>query len=706
MLLLALALSLPNMAQLKHFTLEDVIPGGENYKNLQPENMTLLWWGNQLVKVKETACYVYGRNGQWTTLFSLDDVKAQCSDVKSLETVSFTGTAPVALLTNSKMYLGYNWKEKKIVFLKKLKSGVSDIDYSAPSQMLAYNFKDNLYVESLIQDKVIKISDDGSRDIVYGQSVHRNEFGINKGTFWSPDGSMLCFYRMDQSMVPDYPLVDISTRMATLQPIKYPMAGTESHKVSVGIFNVQTGKTVWLQTGDNTDQYYSGITWGPDSRKIYMYNLNRDQNHLRLWQFDAATGALEKVLYEETHPKYIQPEHGLLFLPWDSDKFVYWSEKDGYDHLYLYSLAEERTMKKITDSQIGVVVDVLGFNPKTKSVIVNSTGVSPIQHNIFKVSLEKNESTLLGDATGVHKGTLSPDGAMLVDMWSSPDVPRQIDIINTANGKSVNLLKADNPWKSYAVPDISSGTIKAADGRTDLYYRLVKPVGFDAQKKYPAVVYVYGGPSTRLVEASYGYMYRGWELYMAEKGYVVFVLDNRGSNERGLEFENVTFRQLGKEEMKDQVKGVEFLKSLSYVDSNRIGVHGWSYGGFMTTNLMLTYPDIFKVGVAGGPVIDWSYYEIMYGERYMDTPQSNQQGYDDSNLRLRAGALKGRLLVIFGYNDPVCVPQHTLSFIRACEDAGTHPDLFTYPGDEHNMFGRDRVHLHEHITQYFEDFLK
>ena len=694
------------MAQQKHFTLEEVIPGGKNYKKLQPQNMHLQWHGNKLVRIEKNTCAFYNGKGQWEQLFSLEEITSACKHIKSLDYASFPEKdIPVVCFHTDSIYIEYNWKNKKVLTQKKFR-GRQHRDVSAVSKWMAYNLNDNLYVENLYSNEKRQLSQDGSHDIVYGQSVHRNEFGIVKGTFWSPDGMRLCFYRMDQSMVPDYPLVDISSRIAVLQPIKYPMAGTKSHKVSVGVYDVQTKKTVWLQTGDNTDQYYSGITWSPDSKKIFLYNLNRDQNHLKLWQFDAATGTLEKTLYEETHPKYVQPDHGLTFLPWDRDKFIFWSEKDGFDHLYLYSLKEGKVIRKITDNSLGVVLDLLGFNIKTRSVIICSTGISPIQHNIFSVSIDKDMHMLLGGNTGVHGGQLSADGTMLADTWSSPDVARQIDLINTASGKMTKLLAADNPWKSYAVPEITSGTIKAADGQTDLYYRLIKPVDFDPHKKYPTVVYVYGGPHTRLVEASWGYMCRGWELYMAEKNYVVFVLDGRGSDERGLKFENVTFRHLGKEEMRDQIKGVEFLKSLPFVDSERIGVHGWSYGGFMTTNLMLTYPDVFKVGVAGGPVIDWSYYEIMYGERYMDTPQTNKEGYDESNLRLRAGNLKGRLLIVFGYNDPVCVPQHTLSFIRACEDAGTHPDLFTYPGDGHNMIGRDRVHLHEHITRYFEDYLK
>ena len=250
------------------------------------------------------------------------------------------------------------------------------------------------------------------------------------------------------------------------------------------------------------------------------------------------------------------------------------------------------------------------------------------------------------------------------------------------------------------------GTIKAADGVTDLYYRLILPPGFDETKKYPAVVYVYGGPHAHNIDATRHWGARGWDIWMAQNGYVMFCLDNRGSEHRGLAFEQATFRNLGTEEMKDQLKGVEFLKSLPYVDAERLGVHGWSFGGFMTTSLMTTYPDVFKVGVAGGPVIDWKFYEVMYGERYMETPQTNPEGYRNASCLNKAGNLKGRLLIVYGGNDPVCVPQHTLSFIRACIDADTYPDLFTYPGDEHNMMGTDRVHLHKLITRYFDDHLK
>ena len=349
---------------------------------------------------------------------------------------------------------------------------------------------------------------------------------------------------------------------------------------------------------------------------------------------------------------------------------------------------------------------MLGFNAQAKSVVYQSNQNNPIQYSNFSVNVATGKVTQLDNGEGTHYATLSAGGRFLLDRWSSPSKFREYDLQSTAKHATQKLHEDGDPWTAYNVPEVTGGSIKAADGATDLYYRLVKPVNFNPSKKYPTVVYVYGGPHAHNVEASWNYQMRPWEAYMAQRGYVIFVVDNRGSENRGFEFESCTHRHLGDIEMKDQLEGVKFLKTLPYVDADRIGVHGWSFGGFMTTNLMCSYPDVFKVGVAGGPVIDWKYYEVMYGERYMDTPQENPEGYASSSLLNKAKNLKGRLQIIVGYNDPTCVMQHSLSFLRACEDAGTQPDYFVYPGDGHNMMGHDMVHLHERITRYFDDYLK
>ena len=710
-LLLLLSLSLPMLAQDKLFTLEDLNFGGNNYRNLQPKNMWLTWWGDQLVQTDVEECHLIDvKTGKKTLLFTLDDInKWADSDeeanryVRHLMNATFPyPDKPLVQVGNKKAVILVDFKEKKVVWQDSI-SGQTANDWNKISRATAYVDDYQLFVVDA-QGKKYQLSTDGSREIVYGQSVHRNEFGISKGTFWSPDGQRLAFYRMDQSMVADYPQVDIFPREATYEPDKYPMAGMTSHQVTVGVFNLQNGKTIYLQAGDPTDRYFTNIAWSPDATTIYMFELNRDQNDCRLVSYDATTGQRIAELYRETSDKYVEPMQPIMFLPWDSTKFIMQSQRDGYNHLYLFNNKGEQ-LKQLTQGQ-WVVMDVLGIDKKQKRIIIASNEANPIQRNIYSVDIKTGKRTLLDNGRGSHRGELSESGQYLVDRYTEPDVPRNIDIVSTQTAKSVRLLTAADPWQGYQQPIFESGTIKAADGKTDLFYRMVKPNDFDATKRYPTVVYVYGGPHAHNVEASWHWYSRTWETYMAQKGYIVFILDNRGSENRGLEFEQATFRQLGQIEMQDQMKGVEYLKSLPYVDANRMGVHGWSFGGFMTISLMLNYPDVFKVGVAGGPVIDWKWYEVMYGERYMDTPQTNPDGYEKISLINKAGNLKGKLQIITGYNDNTVVPQHCLSFLDACIKAGTQPDFFAYPGEMHNMRGHASVHLHERITQYFEDYLK
>lgn len=691
----------------KNFTLEDLMPGGNNYFNLQPQNIHgLTWWGDLCIKPEiQEVKTINPRTGIESTLFTLEALNQALEDaginkVHALYNLSYPWADRTEVqLPKSQQFAVYNWETGVVITREDLpKEPYEHADLNYISGNIAYTIGNNLYVNG------IRITDEPD-GVLCGQSVHRNEFGIEGGIFWSPKGNLLAFYRMDQSMVTDYPQVNTSTRIATLEPDKYPMAGMTSHKVTIGVYNPETQKTTYLQAGDPTDRYFTNISWSPDEKKIYVIELNREQNHSQLVCYDAITGNKEKILYEEKHEKYVEPQHPLTFLPWEPNQFIYQSQRDGYNHLYLFDTFGKE-IKQLTQGE-WLVKDILGFNQRTKEIIIMSTELSPLQNNTFAVNTKTGKRRLIGASEGVHHVQLSVSGKYIIDNYTSHNIARNIDILPVSGkGKSHNLLTAENPMNAYNMPEITLGTIKAGDGKTDLYYRLVKPVNFDANKKYPAVIYVYGGPHAQMITDVRNYGAGGWDIYMAQLGYVMLTVDNRGSANRGLEFENCIHRKLGVEEMKDQMKGIELLKSLGYIDENRIGVHGWSFGGFMTTNLMLTYNDTFKVGVAGGPVIDWKLYEVMYGERYMDTPQTNPEGYKNSDLTQRAKDLKGRLQVIIGANDPVCVPQHSIAFLRACIDAGTQPDYFIYPGDGHNMFGRDRVHLYTRITRYFEDYLK
>ncbi len=707
---------LPMTAQLKQFTLEDLNFGGVNYRNFVPKNMYLTWWGDQLMYQDAEECGTIDmKTGKKTPVATLDEVNKAMGAGEMHTTFYASFPYPgktLMLLSNSKERVLYDWSKRTVAWRQPCAKETCS-DWTAASRAVAF-VDDNQLCVTDAEGKTTRLTTDGSREIVYGQKVHRDEFGIYKGTFWSPDGQRLAFYRMDQSMVADYPQVNTFEREATYEPDKYPMAGETSHKVTVGVYDMTTGKTIYLKAGDPTDRYFFNITWSPDSKTIYMTDLNRDQTDSHLEAYDATTGDKLRTLVHEHNDKYTHDAAQMTFLPWDSSKFLMQSERDGYNHLYLYDTTG-KLIKQVTSGK-WVVLDLIGFNKATKSAIILSTEASPIQNNLYAVNLKTGRRTPLDNGKGVHASyytesghhtdIISTSGAYVFDHYSEPDVPRNIDLTNTKTGKVTRLLTAPDPWQGYNVPEFSCGTLKAADGTTDLYYRMVKPIGFDPTKKYPTVVYVYGGPGTRNVDARWHYASRSWETYMAQKGYLLFILDNRGSSERGLEFEQATFRHLGQEEMKDQMQGVAYLKSLPYVDATRLGVHGWSYGGFMTISLMTNYPDVFKVGVAGGPVIDWKWYEVMYGERYMDTPQTNPEGYEQTSLINKAKNLKGKLQIIMGMNDPVVVPQNTLQFINACTEAGTQPDLFVYPGEGHNMRGHKSTHLHERITQYFEDYLK
>lgn len=573
----------------------------------------------------------------------------------------------------------------------------------------------NLYVDGYLVER-----GDGY-NIVLGESVHRNEFGIDGGLFWSPDSNHLAFYRMDQSMVADYPLVNTKTREAESKPIKYPMAGMKSHEVTLGIYDCDTRKLIYLNTRRDTsvaerEMYLTNITWAPDNHHIYLAKVNRQQDHLWMERYDAITGQLEQVLFEETNSRYVEPCEPLFFTP-KGDQFLWLSMRDGYKHLYLYNINGE-LVKQVTHGDYEVE-GFIQFDSKGENIFIYANKDNLIGRDAYRVNLRTGDMQRITNANGnqKHSGThsvvLNEDGTCIIDVFSSVDIPLRVDYLTIKYGKKditfINkktLYTADNPLKDYAMPAVSLGTIKAADGKTDLYYRLITPPNINTGEKYPTLVYVYGGPHSQLVTDSWlggGNLYF---LFLAQQGYVVFTIDNRGTDNRGFEFESCIHRHLGEVEMADQMEGVKFIKSLPYVDENRIGVEGWSFGGFMTITMKLAHPEIFKVGCAGGPVVDWKWYEIMYGERYMDTPQENPKGYADNSLLNKAQNLEGHLLVIHGAEDNTVVWQHSLEFIERCINNYRQVDYFVYPHHEHNVLGRERLHLFQKMFQYYEDYLK
>jgi dipeptidyl-peptidase-4 len=590
-------------------------------------------------------------------------------------------------------------KSRKMTQFTTVPQGAANQTVSEPTMRVAYTVKNNLFVAD--GNKQIQITDN-PEGVVAGQSVHRNEFAINGGIFWSPDGSQLAYYSMDERMVTDYPLVDITERIATAKPIKYPMAGMTSHQVTLHVYDMATGKDLTVKTGEPVEQYLTAITWNPDNKRIYIGVLNREQNHLRFNEYSAVNGELLQTIFEDRDEQYVEPQGPAYFLPNNPDQFIWKAQRDGYYHLYLYTISKHQ-VRQLTKGDF-VITDFNGFSRDGSKIYYRSTEVSPLERHCYMMDIKSGKVTKLTKEHGTHDVLPSKSGRYFLDFYSSTDVPNNVDLLDR-NAKFMSRLhEAENPLKDYNIGETTLGTLKAEDGQT-LYTRLIKPYNFDSSKKYPVIVYVYGGPHAQLITDDWTAGAGIYLNYLAQEGFLVFTLDNRGSADRGEAFEQCIHRQCGQLEMRDQLVGIEWLKTLPYVDANRIGSDGWSYGGFMSTSLKINHPEVFKVSVAGGPVLDWKYYEIMYGERYMDTPQENPEGYELTSLENKTDKLEGKLLMIHCTTDPVVMWQHSLVFVENCIHNGKQLDYFVYPGHDHNVYGMDRAHLIAKITQYFKDNL-
>ena len=666
----------------------------------------LQWLGNsdQYVMAKQNKMIaVAASNGKEQLLFNLEtfnrDLQKAGKEKRShFPRFQFKNNTRAIFVTKGDYYR-YDFVQHTLTKTNHLPDSAENIFANPKNDDLAFTLSNNLYLSK--NGNVTAITHDKNKGIVNGQIVSRNEFGIDHGIFWSPDGKQLAFYRKDERRVGEYPLVDINQRIAKVKYTRYPMAGTASEYVTLGVYHPETGKTVFLKTGDTIEQYLTAVTWGPESKFIYIALLNREQNHMWLNKYDAKNGQLIKTLFEEQNEKYVEPLFPLYFNPGHPNQFIWMSRRDGWNHMYLYD-TEGKLLKQLTRGP-WEVTSFKGFFMKHK-VYFKATKESPLQQNLYSVDLRNGKIRRLTPDHGTHTALVSHSGKYLIDIYSNTAVSRAYKLVNSY-GKTLRTIQKDiQPLKDYRLGKMTIFKLKSEDG-SDLYCRMIKPVDFDSTKKYPVIVYVYGGPHAQLITDSWLGGAGLFLNYLASNGYLIFTLDNHGSANRGRDFEQVIHRHLGDFEIRDQMIGVNYLKSLPYVDAHRIGVDGWSYGGFMTTSLMTRKPGVFKVAVAGGPVIDWKYYEVMYGERYMDTPRENPEGYRKASLLNHVQDLKGHLLLIHGTMDPTVVWQNSLLFVQKAIHLNKLMDYFVYPGQQHGVRGRDRLQLNRKIKQYFDDYL-
>ena len=688
-------------SKLKDLTLEEAVMG--QYRQFYPKGNAGLTWvknTNQYAYLSNRYDTVFVKGGKKDQVISLTEInKALKQELKYIPGANWIGMSDLAIVYNNNVFT-YNSLRKEGAKVLSFPKDAANTEFTNNYKKVAYTIDNNVYIasENDAREAVTKFED---KNIVSGQAIARSEFGITKGLFWSPSSEILAFYQKDESNVADYPLLDMTVTPGKLKSIKYPMAGQKSEQAKIGLYNTVTKKTTYLKVDGDAEQYLTNLGWGPESKFVYVAVVNRDQNHMILNKYDVASGALVKTLFEEKHDKWVEPENPVWFIPGSSD-FLWLSERDGFMHAYRYS--SNGDFKGQVTKGDWLVKSILGLDKSKKNLIVEGTTEDGLGNRVLSINLKSGKQNVINYSVGTHRFKLSDIGDRLIADYSNIETPRVQEIIATS-GKKIKLLNtAENPYTKHKLAQTELMTLKAKDG-TPLQARMIKPADFDPDKKYPVLVYVYGGPHAQMVTNSWLGGASLWMHYMANKGYIIFTLDNRGSANRGFEFENVIHRQLGNVEMEDQLVGVDFLKKQSFVDADRMAVHGWSFGGFMTTSLMLRKPGTFKVGVAGGPVTDWKFYEIMYGERYMDRPEQNEEGYKTASLLNYTDKLEGDLLLIHGTVDDVVVMQHNFALVQKFVEEGVLMDFFPYPNHPHNVRGKDRVHLMNKVLTYVEEKL-
>lgn len=517
---LLLAAGLAN-AQQKQFSLEDAILGIDTY--LAPEKMKAISWRNSAVFTYLKNDTLWGENAktkQKQPVISLQETRSILSEKSNFlyNFPNYSWTSDERLLIRTVRFFSLiDPVEKRVEYTIELPEKAENAVFNEAGNFVAFTVNDDLFL-AFSNRKPVQVTKDGGNGIVNGKTVHRNEFGIKNGIFISPGGNYVAFYRKDESMVSDYPLVNYMPRVAQPEPVKYPMAGMKSEEVKVGIYSVESEKTIFLQTGGDPEHYLTNLAWSSDEKHIYLAELNRGQDHMQLNCYDVVSGEKVKMLFEETHDNYVEPLHPVQFSKVNNNEFYLLSRKDGWFHVYKYNTDGE-LVKQITGGE-WEVTKILGFDEKEKHLFVESTKESPLETHLYRVEVKSGKMEKLTETEGVHSGKLSPGGSWLIDDFKAPEIPSQTDLIS-ATGKARRILhSATDPLKDYILGENKLVPIRSADGKTELAGRLILPVDFDPSKKYPVIVYVYGGPHSQLVDKSWHNAARWWQYYMASQGYI------------------------------------------------------------------------------------------------------------------------------------------------------------------------------------------
>ncbi len=583
----------------------------------------------------------------------------------------------------------------------------TDIDEADPrlapdGKEVVYRWKSNLYVLDLAARTPRALTRDGSPTLLNGQLdwVYPEELDLGTAVWWSPDSKRIAYLQFDVSREFVYPQVDLIGERATSEPERYPQAGTPNAEVKLGQVSADGGETKWMKVGETSNALLARVAWLPDSSQIAVERFSRVQDELDLLFCNPATGDVQTILHEQSKI-WINVADNLFFLN-SRPEFLWTSERSGFRHIYRYS-NRGQLLGELTNGDWEVIA-VTAIDEQQGKVYYTSSEASPLDVQLYQVGLDGGPRVRITTSEGVHEIHACNDGSYFVDTYSSLKQAGHTILANAAGGQLAELQAIDNKIsQEYDLIPEQIAEVKAPDG-TILYASLIRPAHFNPQTKYPAIVYVYGGPGVQSVKNRWKGL--SWEQVLAHRGYVVWQLDNRGSKGRGLAFESGIRHEMGKLEVADQRLGVEHLVAMGFVDPKRIGITGWSYGGYMTIHSLLLAPDLFKVGVAGAPVTDWHNYDTIYTERYMGLPGQNARGYDAASNVKNAGKLQGRLLIVHNAEDDNVLFQNTMQMADALERAGKPFVMQIYPQKTHGVTGELRKPLYVEMTNFFDEHLK
>ncbi|NIA31726.1 MAG: prolyl oligopeptidase family serine peptidase [Actinobacteria bacterium] len=575
-----------------------------------------------------------------------------------------------------------------------------DPRFSPDSKKIAYIKNDNLTVLNIASKEEKALTTEGNKDIFIGRFdwVYEEEFSIRTGFQWSPDSKHIAYFRLDQSGEPCFPIVDFVPLENTVEYTKYPKAGDPNAFVKIGIVDVITGGTTWIDRTAGPDDYFSRIKWTPDSKQLSITYLNRDQNHLELLFADQGTGKTRIVLQETVQNGWVEGAQSPRFIG-NEKGFLWLSERDGFNHIYYYDMIG-RLKKQVTHGEWDVR-NILRVAQKQKKVYFSASKLRREENHLYVVSFHGRGMKQLSKESGTHSINCSPSGEYYIDIFSNFSTPTRQALYNR-RGKLVKMLRDDQvkALPRHPLANIEFLSFRTSNGDVLPAY-MIKPVAFDRGEKHPVLIYTYGGPGSQIVTNRWFGSRGFWYTFLTQKGYLVFAVDGRGTANRGRAWKEKLYLHLGILEIQDQIEGAKYLGTLPFVDAKRIGIWGWSYGGYTTVMCMLKGADYFKTGVAVAPVTDWRNYDSIYTERFMAQPDDNEDNYNEASAANFADKLRGKLLILHGSSDDNVHFSNTMQLAQALEKHRKLFDLMVYPRKRHGIHGTDeRVHLYKKITGY------